>query len=1121
MEARPFHLVPLLWITAGLAAQGAWAGTALVPSAPLAKRPAADLVYRGHTIDETEATRLVRAGFPIDTLHPEESILFTQRELPRIDPIAAQGPSDGATLQYDSLLASPRGLFRASLDYTDAHGQVRPYTLTAALNAPSAVIRASILRRMGYPLANPKPLRTLKVRFSSVAARDEFIEKLSDRSLTSRARWIKELPEGQPEVTLQGMVLEPGRITVQAVHWGLIPASLQSSRRVYRALLMPFILADLPEKVNQYAWTSGRIFDGGIWLEYMYSEAFPDVSYQDLRWAVRRIARMTRAELAASVGDARLPADVTALLVEKMVSRRNSLIELFGLQSEFSAYDNDPEITIGNVIDGQLIKGGYEGYPQDFYENPELPPLRFSQLWRYFLVQGISGALSEGLNQINSNLLTLDDDSTATSSHQTRIGQGINDYLVRGTDRADGYQTGIWAWPTAGVSISAGRSVIAGTIMGSDSQVQLVDTISAEANAGVYLGFDTTQTLSMSASTSVRGGRSYTHIRPIADVHTALVTNWGRLAVTGFMMQLGAALNPDIACTIPTEAFTEEFTADSQTFIRVKYDTARATGRDEAIALRQRLISEGTPESKIILGPFDRTAACTTEVDAAVNQNLQTFTEGLALGESFVVTDYIKFGAGLRANLAIPMGEVLGLSVGVSGDKDYQVLRSTILRKTSTGFQVYLQDRKVDDYSAGLDINFYINLISTTRTERQGRGATDFFQINTEGASTEVKRNAIRAIKALLIGNSSEILADHFQPYHMDHNLHAQITRFRFLAWSHDTSDQRHEVDIYPPSDPQGRYDREAHKRTLHMHRSVTRDGEDLFGFGLRSLGSLVPVLGGLGGALGIAGSSDPGNSVIGSSVTRAVSAQGEVTPGRDLNPVGMVEQVYRGWSMGIGRLYQVFNEIEQNYQPIFSTRPLFRRELFRQASALQMYQIETTLVVYPKALNKLVEVILGVPTHREAFIWLADRVGWDRLRFQCHLSSRSGAHMPMPNIWYGDFTGRTCTLPWMTELMHMRVRGISDDPRQRLADYQRLLVVLVKNLGAAEVLRQLDPADYFFMTRVSGFRKNDSLGSLEYVADTVGRFDNDLGMGIYRDLSAGMGISSFEIYGRFFTDGL
>ncbi len=1095
----------------------AHAGTVLVPTAPLAKRPAADLVYQGRPIDVTEATRLIREGFPVDTLSPGESILFTRQELPRVDPELDSFPAEDAQVSFDSQLASPRGLFRVSVDAPAQDGTLRSFTLTAALNAPSALMRASILRRMGYRVSNPKAYRRLKISFGSIADRDQFLEKLADRTLTSRARWIVENPTDRPEVVLQGVVLEKGRIQTQTVHWGLTTPSVQRDRRVFRALLIPFVLADLPEKVNQYAWSTGRLFSEGIWLEYLFSDAFPDVTFSDLKWAVRRLARLTAAELAASVGDAKLPSDVSVLVTERLKSRRNGLVELFGLQSEFSSLPVDPHLDLGNVVNGQLTAHDYSGYPQNFFEKPSLPPLRFSQMWRYFLVEGISTALGEGLKQINSNLLTLENESSAVSRHQQEVHDGVASYLVR-TGGLDGFQqtTGVWAKPLFGLSVNASRSVVAGTLLGSDSQVQLVDTLSADANAGVYLGFDGIQNVVPGMTANVQIGRSYTHLRPISDVSTALTTNWGRLAVSSFMANLASALNPDIECEIPEAAHAVEFEIDGVKYTRIKYDAKRANGEAEAQALRRELIRGGLAAEKVLLFSFDREADCKTEVDTSVKGNLEKFMEDLAVGESFIITDYIKFGAGVSANFTIPIAEVIGLSIGTKANKDYRITRSTIVRKTASGFQIYLQDRRVDDYSFGIDINLYIQVVSFTRTQRHGQGTTEFFQLETENADTDTRRQVMRALRALLQGNSAEVLTDHFRPYTVTQDTRANISRFKFLAWSRDLMAQKHEVDIYPPADPQGGYDREANKRTLHMRRSVTRDGKDLFGLGVDVVSTLT---GGIGGSIGSAGSADSGNAVGGSSTMMAISAQGEVTPGRPLQAVGMIEQVYRGWRTTHARLFDIFSTIERALAPIREGRTLFRRELFEHASTLQLYQLETTVVLYPKGLDEVVKKLMTPRTHREAFIWLVDLYGWERLRFVCNMRSQL-SHRP-PNIWYRDWTGRVCSPPWITELMHLRQRGLSSDARERLGDYQKIFSILVGNLGAGRVLENVDPNEYFFLTRVSGFRNGDFSESGEYVSDTVGHYDNEIGMGIYRDIVARMGISSFEIYGRFFTDGL
>ena len=107
---------------------------------------------------------------------------------------------------------------------------------------------------------------------------------------------------------------------------------------------------------------------------------------------------------------------------------------------------------------------------------------------------------------------------------------------------------------------------------------------------------------------------------------------------------------------------------------------------------------------------------------------------------------------------------------------------------------------------------------------------------------------------------------------------------------------------------------------------------------------------------------------------------------------------------------------------------------------------------------------------------------------------------------------------------MRMRAGGMpsTSDRREQLRWYNALMSYFVNNTDADQLLRQFDPKSYFFVTRVNGFRKNDATGTLDgYLSDTVGHYDSERGMGIFRDFSTQYGISLFALYAQFFTDGL
>ena len=58
------------------------------------------------------------------------------------------------------------------------------------------------------------------------------------------------------------IVLEPAQIEVPNYHWGQIAPGGTKNRRAVRSLLVPFVMADVPESVNAYSWEIGKIVEG-------------------------------------------------------------------------------------------------------------------------------------------------------------------------------------------------------------------------------------------------------------------------------------------------------------------------------------------------------------------------------------------------------------------------------------------------------------------------------------------------------------------------------------------------------------------------------------------------------------------------------------------------------------------------------------------------------------------------------------------------------------------------------------------------------------------------------------------------------------------------------------------
>jgi hypothetical protein len=93
-----------------------------------------------------------------------------------------------------------------------------------------------------------------------------------------------------------------------------------------------------PENIGFFKWNPiKRITEKGVSLNYMtwrWSDLFDGVTYDDARWIVRRMSRLSRAQISAAVALGKWDKKVEAVLIEKLISRRNAYVKAFNLENE-------------------------------------------------------------------------------------------------------------------------------------------------------------------------------------------------------------------------------------------------------------------------------------------------------------------------------------------------------------------------------------------------------------------------------------------------------------------------------------------------------------------------------------------------------------------------------------------------------------------------------------------------------------------------------------------------------------------------------------------------------------------------------------------------------------------
>ncbi len=133
----------------------------------------------------------------------------------------------------------------------------------------------------------------------------------------------------------------------------------------------------ISEQIEAFPWTLAGSRPGRVHLNYK-STWNPTlrklITWADARWMVRQIAQLRREQIEQAVSLGVWPEPVAKLLVEKLVARRNQLVEAFELLGESTPsgeirllpFDRGITTADGRVVEGELVDGAFEGSTKEF-----------------------------------------------------------------------------------------------------------------------------------------------------------------------------------------------------------------------------------------------------------------------------------------------------------------------------------------------------------------------------------------------------------------------------------------------------------------------------------------------------------------------------------------------------------------------------------------------------------------------------------------------------------------------------------------------------------------------------------------------------------------------------------
>ncbi len=684
-------LVLILWSVMGLAQSGRGIPTKYMND------PAVDLVRNGKTLlpDDVEKLRVDSRGrFDISTLDPEESSDLWKNVYLKTLPADKNPVIDMGEINYISPILSPSGIFRFNIQNKAGDGKL--YTVMLSKTVHSYLLAKNLLRKIGYQIPDIKWIPRAIVKFKDETEKKGFISQIENVSMAGGAKfWVIE-DLAPDKLMVQDLVILDSNNEIYNLAVGVTSDMIQG-RRLMSSLAVPLSIVNLTESVNMFRWNAGVISNSEVGLFIDQLGDF-QCSWDDARWITRRIEKLSREDWKEIVDNAFLPKAVGQILVEKLISRRNSVMKMFKVDAEELKVDSD----ISNGVElahGKLTTQDWPGYASRFAFGDPDSPLSGSEMKSWVKSRAISTLMDLTLGQINQiSYLGTDIQALNNEKFQAEV--------TKATQLASANHTSVvlplkaWVFPTYRGQLIYSRNLVTGSYLGTDNLVQLADTVGVAISGGVFAGsMGLPSPITAFGSANVSLLRTYAHLRPVTSIQKSLKYPFKNILVP-----------------------------------LVKHDYGK-------------LLHEA---ALVVLDPKASEKDRLAKIEAA----LKPFKDNMQIGESILITDSLASQAALQVGAGYKKLAEVGLTVSPS----YKVLsRFHIHRRSADVFHVYRDLGQEASGNLAFDFDSLVPVFKVGITKSIGSARVKYYSLDLSPANPDVIKNISLLRRAIVSSSTSDL----------------------------------------------------------------------------------------------------------------------------------------------------------------------------------------------------------------------------------------------------------------------------------------------------------------------------------------------------------------------------
>jgi len=701
--------------------------------------PAIDLVKNGRLLHPDEVHDLKvksKDHFDISLLNPIETTdLWRNVYLDKL-PSSNFSMEQMDEVDYHSPVLSPSGVFRFNVS---TQGSSKLSTMLLSKTSHSILLAKGLLQKIGYQIPDIKYVSKVVLKFSSNEEMKSFISYLENVAMAGSSKsWVvDELSENR--LVLQDLIMMDSVHLIYNLAVGVTEDMIQG-RRLLSSLAVPLSIVQLTESVNMLRWNAGVISNKEVLLFHDRLNEF-QCTWDDARWISRRIEKLRREDWEEIVQESHVPKAVQMILVEKLISRRNSVMKLFSIDAKEMPVNS--EISSGvELIKGKIIQQNWPGYASRFaYGDPE-SPLSDSEFKSWIKSKAINAALDFAVTQVNKlPYLGTDVNKINNQKFQDNLAEAIANSIKNKTPAEIPLKA--WVFPTFRGQLILNRNLVTGTYLGTDNLVQLVDTVGVAIGAGAFMGtMGLPAPVQFYASGEALYIRTYTHLRPVTSIQKSLKYPFKNILVPLVKRDYGEKLLKASQVTIDSSSSEEQ---------------------------RTKILEEA----------------------------LKPFKDSMEVGESIIVTDNLSTYGGPK--LAVGYDKLFQAGLGLVPGH-LVVSRFHVHRKTEHDFQIYRDLGLSGSLNGNINLDTLIPVLKFSYKKVNGQTKVKFYHLNMNPKNPETLKN-ISLLRRAIISSSTEEIDENEEkkPFIIRHHFTESMPQLNLFFWQWQWQNSSTNISVTHP----------------------------------------------------------------------------------------------------------------------------------------------------------------------------------------------------------------------------------------------------------------------------------------------------------------------------------